>query len=124
MPSIGTRRHRVTLDEPTGAPVPDGDGGSTQDYAALVPARVWARLEPATAAKLERIASGTVLATATHILTLRFHPGVTTKTRITKGPRAADGSLAPGSREFHVTGVATPEELEIDTVAICAEVVS
>ncbi len=38
---IGSRSHRVTLENPA-TPVPDGDGGFTQAWAALDPADVFA----------------------------------------------------------------------------------
>jgi len=120
--SIGERRHLLTLENP-GVPAPDGDGGVTQPWTALQPPQVWAAIVPATARALERVAAGTVLSTASHIVTFRHHPQVTTKTRVTKGLRAADGSLAVGAREFSITGLANPEERGIDLVCVCVEVV-
>jgi len=78
---ISARPHRVLLDEP-GATIPDGDGGWTQGWDPLDPPALWAAVEQATKYTLERLASGAVLSTATHIVTLPFHPGVTTQTRV------------------------------------------
>lgn len=109
---IGTLRHLVTVQNPA-APVSDGDGSYTQTPADAEPDRVWASITPATARELERVAAGTVISTATHIVRMRFHAAVTTQSR-----------LLFGSRVFHVTGVANPEERSRETIALCAEVVS
>lgn len=109
---IGERRHRITLQNP-GPPVANGDGGFTQTWTDLVPPSMYAKIATATARDLQREAAGTVLSAATHIITMPYHPGVTTKTRI-----LFDG------RTFDVTGVSDPDERHIDTVAICTEVVA
>ena len=110
--NVGALRHRIVLENP-GDPVADGDGGFTQTWTALSPSPVSASIMPATARDLERIAAGTVLSTATQIVTMRHHSGVTTKTRITFG-----------TRTFNVTGVMNPEERDIETVALAVEVVA
>jgi head-tail adaptor len=117
---IGTLRHLVTLDSP-GTPVPDGDGGFTQAWTPLSPPEVWASILPATARDLERVVANTVQAAASHLVGMRYHSGVTTKTRITKGPRNTDGTLPAGSREFQVTSVQNPEERNVELVLTCTE---
>ena len=107
--SIGTHRHLVTVQGP-GAPLSDGDGGFTTPWADLVPGTWYCSLEPATARTLERVAAGTVLSTATHIATGRYHSGITVATRI-----VFDG------RVFSVTGVANPEERKIRTICTVVE---
>ena len=108
----GRKRHLVSLSGP-GTAVPDGDGGYTQTAAALSPATMWAEIRPATARDLERVTAGTVMATASHIVTMDYHPQVTTQTRITfKG------------RTLLVTGVANPEERNIELVLTAEEVVA
>jgi len=109
---IGDYRRYVTLDAP-GTATADSDGSYTQTYAALTPAGAWARIESATTRNLERITAGTVLSTATHLVSMRYHAGVTTQTRITYG-----------SRQFNVAAVANPDERNIETIAVCIEVVS
>lgn len=109
---VGQRPHRVLLQNP-GNPIPNGDGGFTQIWSDLAPASVSAKIEPATAQELERVAPGTVVAGATHIVTLPYHPGVTVNTRI-----IFDG------RTFTVSGVATPDERKVATIALCSEVVT
>jgi SPP1 family predicted phage head-tail adaptor len=108
---IGALRHRVTLENP-GTPVPDGDGGYTEAWTALSPASVSASIVPATARDLERVVAGTVMATATHVVTIRYHSGVTTKTRVTFGTRV-----------FSVTGVQNADERNIQLQLVCEEIV-
>jgi head-tail adaptor len=117
----GARWHLLTLENP-GAAIPDGDGGFTQTWTRLSPQTMWADIQPATARKLqfEVAVANTTAAQGTHIVTMRFHAGITTQTRLTKGPRNADGSLAAGSREFHVLGF-QGDEKEIETLLYCAE---
>lgn len=109
---VGERPHRILLQNP-GPPVPDGEGGYLQSYTDLTPSRMSARIQPATAQDLERVAPGTVQSSATHIVTMPYHPGVTTKTRI-----VFDG------RTFTVSGVATPDERKQETIALCEEIVA
>lgn len=108
----GERRHLVALANP-GQAVPDGDGGYTQVYEPLDPTHMYVSIVPATTKDLERITSGTVLSMASHVVSGPFHPGVTTKTRITFGDRT-----------LNVVGVMNPEERNIETVMLVAEVVA
>jgi head-tail adaptor len=110
MAPVGTYRHRVSLENPTGN-VPDGDGGFTNGYAPLDPPVVDASIQAASARDLERVTAGTVLATATHLVRMRFHPGVTVLTRLTfKG------------RVFEVQSVQNVDERDIALILICAEI--
>src|SRR5437667_460100 len=118
----GARWHLLTLENP-GPVVGDNDGGmAASTWVLLSPSRMWAEIVPATARKLqfEFAVANTIASTGTHIITMRFHAGVTTQTRLTKGPRNADGTLATGSREFHVMGV-QGDAKEIETLLFCAE---
>lgn len=118
----GDLRHLLTLDAP--ATAADGDGGFSSTWSPLSPSQAWAAIEPATARALERTIASTVQSNATHLITIRYHAGVTTRTRLTKGPRNADGSLRTGSREFQVTGVQNTGERNIAMVLVCQERVS
>lgn len=109
--SAGLRPHFVTLST-LGAPTSDGEGGYTQTPTLLTPAHVWARIVPASVRDLERIAGSAVQSTATHIVTMPYHSGVTTQTVITYG-----------TRSFSVTGVANPDEANRETVCTCVEIV-
>jgi head-tail adaptor len=109
--SIAERPHRVTVQTP-GTAVPDADGGFTQAWADAVPPTWQVSIMPATARDLERVTSGTVMASASHVVTGPYHPQVTTLTR-----------LLFGSRVLQVTGVQNPEERNRETIAICEEVV-
>jgi hypothetical protein len=121
--STAQRDQRVALHNP-GPAVPNGLGGFTHVWTALDPPVVDVQLAPATARDLERVAVGTVLSTASHIATMNYHAGVTLKTRLTKGPRNADGSLVAGSRQFSVTGRVNPGERNVELVLVCVEVLS
>ena len=110
--SINDRPHRVTLQNP-GPAVPNNDGGYTQSWTDLVPPAWTVKIAPATAADLERVTAGTVLATATHLVTGPYRADITTQTRV----------LFNG-RQFSVTGVSNPEERNVETIAVCVEVVS
>lgn len=106
--NVAKLRHLVTLQNP-GALVP---GGFAETFTALSPAQVWAEIKPATARDLERVAAGTVMSTATHVVSMRHHSQVSTQTQIVFG-----------TRTFSVTGVTNPDERNIETVCICVEVV-
>jgi head-tail adaptor len=106
--AIGELRHLVTLENP-GVPVPDGEGGWTAVPAPLSPSQVWASITPATARDLERMVASTVQASASHIVIMRYHPGVNTSTKILFG-----------SRILYVRGVQNVDERNI-TLRIAAE---
>lgn len=110
--TIGEHRHLVLLQAP-GAPVPDGDGGFTQTWTDLSPNTWYCSIKPATARDLERVAAGTVISSASHIVEGRYHAGITTKTRIIFN-----------SRTLTVTGVSNPEERNITTICTAEEVVA
>lgn len=115
---ISTRSTRVDLDGPGGPPVPDGDGGFIVTPAALSPPYVYAKIKPATAYDLERLAAGTILATATLLITMPFHPGVTTQTRLTWIDDAAR------TRTANVVGVVNVEDRCHELVVGAVEVVA
>lgn len=111
MATRGQKRHLVTLRGP-GTLVPDGDGGYTQVPTNLEPPTRYAEIKPATARDLERTIANAVQSKASHIVTMDYHPDVTTET-----------TLLFGTRVFQVTGVQNPEERNIDLVLACEEVV-
>jgi len=104
----GERRHWVDVYNP-GDPEPDGDGGWQTP---MVSAGAWAvQIRPASQRELERVGAGTSVTTATHLVTGRYHDGV-----------KADSRLVFRGRTFNVTGVVVPEELNVETIAMCVEV--
>lgn len=111
--AIGAFRHRVTLDEP-GDPISDPDGGWLPTWAPLDPPTWDCAIEPPTARvrAMEGSGGGSVIAQATHLLTGRYHPGITTQTRITfKG------------RTFNALHVINVDERDTHTELLAAEVV-
>lgn len=109
---LGHRRHLVRLQRP-GPALPDGDGGYTTVWSDLDPAELYVSILPATAGGLERITAGTVLSMASHVVTGPYHAGVTTQTRILFGDRT-----------LNVVGVVNPDERNVETVMVAAEVVA
>lgn len=110
---IKHRPHRVALFNP-GNRVPDPDGGYDYEWNPCTPPEMFARIQAATSNELDRVAAGTVVTTATHIITIPFHPQVTTNTRV----------IFQG-RTFHVIGPPTnPDERNIELELVCAELVS
>jgi len=111
MATRGQKRHLVSLWGP-GPVVADGDGGYTQVPAALDPPEMMAAIEPATARDLERVVANTVASKASHIVTMDYHPQVTTETAIHFGERI-----------FAVAGVQNREEKNVELVLACEETV-
>jgi SPP1 family predicted phage head-tail adaptor len=109
---ISSREHRLTLDAP-GAPVPDGAGGYLETFAPLDPAELWGMVEPMSQADLERVSGSTVEATATHLITLPFHPQVTVQTRVTYH-----------GRTFLVQGIRNVLERNVTLELTCEEVLA
>lgn len=107
---IGSHRHVVMLQNPAGTPIGTPDGSYTQLYADL---GIWhCSIEPATQRDLERIAAGTVISEATHVLKGRWRDGITTGTR----------AIFNG-RVFNVTGVSNLEERNVDLELVAVEVI-
>jgi head-tail adaptor len=112
--STGQRDKFVTLDGP-GVAVPDPDGGFVEGWAPLDPPTAYAYINPATARDLERAASGTVITTASHLIELAYHPGVTTAARIQYD------DPEKGLRTFQITSVRNPDEARRDLVIVAEE---
>jgi head-tail adaptor len=112
--AVGARPHRVQLLNP-GPAVSDHDGGTTQSWFTLTPAFVDASIRPPTGQDLERLAAGTVIATALRVITFPFHPQVTMQTRVRWTDRV--GRLHTAS----VTGVDNPDDRCVETVCLCVE---
>ena len=110
--SVGSARHRVTVENPY--PVtPDGGGGYTETWYPATPPEWQCSIERATARELERVSAGTTIAGATHILKGRYHPGLSLVSRVRFGARV-----------FLIVDAGTPEERQIETVAVATEVLT
>jgi head-tail adaptor len=113
--AIGQYRHRVTLEAPSTS-VPDGDGGYTTTYAPLDPPEWDCAIESVSARDLEAIGerpgAGTVTTQASHAVTGRYHPGITTATRI-----------GFNGRVFEVTSVRNIDERDITLRLLALELV-
>jgi SPP1 family predicted phage head-tail adaptor len=109
--AVGDRPHRVAFQNP-GPPISDGDGGFTQTWTDCAPLALSVKVEAATTAALERTTAGTVIATATHLITGPFHPQLTTQSR----------ALFNG-RLFQIASVTDREERQQEMVLVCVEMV-
>jgi head-tail adaptor len=114
--AVGKRRYLVTLAAITNGA--DGDGGSTEVVTPLVPPTRRAEIKPATARDLERLTAGTVISTETLLVTMPFHPLVTTKTRV------AWTDLVGRAHTANVTGVNNPDGRCRELVLVAVEVVA
>jgi head-tail adaptor len=111
---VADRSFRVTLQRP-GPGVPDGHGKVTQTWTNLVPPSLFARIVPATGKDLERLAAGTILSSLSRLVTLPYHPDITTICRLTWIDLVGKAHVAS------VTGVspnARSTELELVVVEI------
>jgi head-tail adaptor len=105
----GLRIHPVTFQNP-GPAQPDGDGGWMQTWADCVPPTLQMAIVAASQTLLERESAGTVIATATHVMTGPYHPQVTTQTR----------AVFEG-RTFEVGHAIDREERHVEMVLVCTE---
>ena len=106
---IGGTRHIVRFENP-GDPVPDGDGGFIEGWTPTDPPSWPMSIRPASTRDLESVASGTVVAQATHILTGRYHPQVTTESRV----RFKD-------RLFEISDLSNIDETDLEMQLFCKE---
>jgi SPP1 family predicted phage head-tail adaptor len=109
----GRRIHWITLQNP--APlVPDGDGGFTGGgLADCDPAGVRGEIREPKGRDEEYLAAGTVVPIAVRMITIPYHPQVTTKTVLTFN-----------GRTFNVTGIDNLDERNIELRLFCAEVIA
>lgn len=109
--SAGKRRHFVQLlKPPEGAPKPDS-GGELEQSEYVMFAETYASIEAASGARLERFASVSTIASATHIVTIPFLSTVNIQTRVRYNGRRLD-----------VLGLDDPEERHIELVLVCQEI--
>lgn len=110
---LGARRHLVSVYAVTKVASADPGEPKTDSLVPLSPATWYCSINPATTSDLERVSAGTITSTASHILRGRYHPAITTQTRILFGTRILD-----------VTGVANLEERSIDMEVVAVEKVA
>lgn len=110
--NVGALRHRVTLTNP-GVDVPDGEGGFTRVPSVLA-SRVPASVMPASARSLERVVANTVTSNASHLVTIRYLPGVTMQTALVFHDGAWD-------RPMSITGKHDTDEKHEQLILECQE---
>lgn len=109
---IGQSRNLVTLEAPT-ATAMDGAGGYVDTWGPLDPATWYCAFEDATASAMERAGFGTAYAQATHILSGRYHSGLSPKARVHH-----DG------RVYTVLAASDRQQRHMQTILLCAELVA
>jgi head-tail adaptor len=85
-PTIGATRHYVDVFEP-GIPVADGNGGWSETVNPLDPPHWYCSIEAIPTPNTERASADTAVLAAGMIFRGRYHPAITTRTRIALGPR-------------------------------------
>jgi head-tail adaptor len=104
----------IVLENPA-PPVSDGKGGYTEEFFPLDPPRARASIRWA-GGRGERTQAGTIESQATPVVRMRYHPGVTVKTRITFVDRSGT------TRYLSVVDVTDPDELGVELELTCSEV--
>lgn len=110
----GKLDHSLTLENPTR--VDDPGGGYTEVWTALSPSPVPAAIDPATQTNLEHVVANAVQSSATHVITIRFHPGVTLQSRVSFTDRAGQVHL------LTVKGMQNPKQRDRVLRLACEEV--
>lgn len=108
----GAMVHEITLMKPA----PDVPGAD-RTYVPMFATNQWAAIEPATAAKLEKVMAGSTVASASHLVTIWYLAGVTTLHQLIFHDRAGRGD-----RIFTINGVHDDEERHEQLILACAEV--
>lgn len=106
---IGRLRHLVAVEERAVVPAPDG--GHEEIWTPVQPSPVWAQVEPATPRTVERLLGATVTAPVSHIVTMRYHPGIHPAAR-----------LRLGSRVLAIRGIQDLEERHAELRLACEEI--
>ncbi len=107
----GQRRHRLTVTNP-GELLPDGGGGWTETPETLL--EVFGEIVPASVRDLERQMPNVVVASASHVVTIPYVPGVTLTSQVIFHDTGID-------RTFTIAGIVDPEERHIQLVLACEE---
>lgn len=113
--NLGNLKHELTFEAPTYAP--DGDGGETVTWTAFSGPKPYGSVQASTQKALERLVSNTVLSQSSHIVTMRYHPDVTTKCRLKWTDRV--GVVHTAS----LTNVNNVDEMGIQLILGCIEIV-
>lgn len=113
----GKRDKWVLLTDPSGS-MPDGEGGYTEGWMPLDPPNVYARINPASQADMERAAPGTTVTMVTHMVDMDYHPGVSVRTRMEYDDPDR------GLRLFQFTSVRDPDEARRSLVIVAQELLS
>jgi hypothetical protein len=111
----GLRNTLVSMTNP-GQRVRNDDGTYDTPRVALTPADVYAAVEPAVPRDLEQLAAGTVLSVGSYLITIPYHPQVSTKTKLSWTDRNGLAHTADA------TGVTNPDQFQIETLIVAVEI--
>jgi head-tail adaptor len=114
--NLGRMNKYVILENPT--QVADGDGGYVETWVALNPREAHVDIHAAPGRTGERRIANTTVAQGTHEVIMRFHPQVTTRTRISWTDRA--GTV----RRINVVDVNDLDEMGVELRLTCVEVIN
>jgi len=104
-------KHVIVQHRGPNAANPTNPGVPTPTWIDATPRDWYVAIEPATARSLERIASGSTIAQASHVVTGPYRADIKVNDRVVYT-----------GRPFSVIGVATPEEKQLETILLCSEV--
>ena len=116
LPVVALKNKRVRCLAP-GPAIPDGDGGFTQGLTPLTPEVVYAHVRPAALRDLERMAAGTVITQASHVVELDYRPDLDTtcELHVEDHPRP--------DRRLAIVAILNPLERSAFLQVLCSEVV-
>jgi head-tail adaptor len=109
----GRRIHSLTITGP-GTLVPDGMGGYTETPT-IIADQVYGEIVPASARDLERILPAVVTASASHIVTIPYVPGIAVTSTVTFH------DPLEGDRTFTINGIHDPDLRHWELVLACTE---
>ena len=113
--SAGLRSYQSVALSNAGPRVRNNDGTYDTPREPLTPATAWASVEIASPKAMEQVARETTIGTATHLVTIPYHPQVTLQTQVTWTDRFARDHTA------NVVGYSNPDQKCIETVMLCVE---
>jgi len=108
---IGSYRHSVRVQHPSGAPVPNGDGGFTDPWVDADPPTWFCAIAEGTGEQ-ERPAAGSTIAATTHLLRGHYRSDITVRSRI----------IVQDTHVFAVVGVTDPGLQGVELILACVAV--
>jgi len=108
---IGSFRHCVRVQQPTGAPDPNGDGGYTDPWVNADPPLWFCQIVEG-GGNQERPVAGSTIAAGTHLLRGHYRADITVRDRI----------IVNDAQVFNVVSVANPGFLNKELIVACVAI--